>query len=463
MFHYNQTRRYCNKDYWTWDPKITTLPGLYILTTFLFRSFQMVSGVEMNNICTIGNMRGVSTVLGLVNLYLLYKIISQRSKTARVDYRSVLKAISISSTPFLFFYNFLYYTDIGSLTCVLCMLYFQAQKRTFVSALFGIFSILFRQTNAIWILFSLSTYTMDLYYAKNRKHTKGFNQCLDLVSILGELLKIAYFILTHLLQLVKKVYTYILAIIAFIYFIYWNGGITVGDRDAHTAFFHFPQIVYFICVAGTFLMPYLLDKTVVYEYLENIKNILSLEKPLLQVFSNPRNKLLRRILSLAVDIATILLYLLAIKYYTYAHPYILADNRHYVFYVWRLYTKLPFIKYLTLLPVHCFVWMVTRKLRSHTPRNTKVNRSGIRELCWLLIFVVSTCLTIIPSPLLEPRYFIIPTTILSIEIVSKTLHTRSALISLLIYSLINFITLYVFLYKPYTWNNELEPIARFMW
>ena len=32
-FHVLQTQRYCRGDWWTWDPKITTFPGLYIVAT----------------------------------------------------------------------------------------------------------------------------------------------------------------------------------------------------------------------------------------------------------------------------------------------------------------------------------------------------------------------------------------------------------------------------------------------
>ena len=31
IFHVPQTQRYCHGDFAYWDPKITTLPGLYVL------------------------------------------------------------------------------------------------------------------------------------------------------------------------------------------------------------------------------------------------------------------------------------------------------------------------------------------------------------------------------------------------------------------------------------------------
>ena len=31
IFHVRQAHRYCDGDLWTWDPKITTPPGLYLV------------------------------------------------------------------------------------------------------------------------------------------------------------------------------------------------------------------------------------------------------------------------------------------------------------------------------------------------------------------------------------------------------------------------------------------------
>ncbi|KAF8932809.1 hypothetical protein BGZ58_006778 [Dissophora ornata] len=30
IFHVPQAQRYCQGDFWTWDPKLTTPPGLYV-------------------------------------------------------------------------------------------------------------------------------------------------------------------------------------------------------------------------------------------------------------------------------------------------------------------------------------------------------------------------------------------------------------------------------------------------
>src|ERR1700730_10821965 len=83
--------------------------------------------------------------------------------------------------------------------------------------------------------------------------------------------------------------------------------------------------------------------------------------------------------------------------YSYDHPYLLADNRHYSFYLWRkLYKRNWSVRYL-LVPIYmacgwiCFV--------VSAPSFT---------LLFLLAYIAATALTLVPSPLLEFRYFIIP-------------------------------------------------------
>src|SRR5204862_8112263 len=79
------------------------------------------------------------------------------------------------------------------------------------------------------------------------------------------------------------------------------------------------------------------------------------------------------------------------------HPFLRADNRHFVFYIWRrTIRRHPLAKYLAAPVYHGSGWLVLHAL----------GRS--QSVLTLTGIVAATALTIIPSPLLELRYFILP-------------------------------------------------------
>ncbi|KAG8904841.1 glucosyltransferase [Tulasnella sp. 417] len=132
--------------------------------------------------------------------------------------------------------------------------------------------------------------------------------------------------------------------------------------------------------------------------------------------------------------------------YTIHHPFLLSDNRHYTFYIWkRLFMFDPVVPYL-LTPVYYFcgyAWYV--RLGQD---NSLLNVS---------LFGALTVVALVPTPLLEPRYFIVPYLLLRILIPA----TKKALIMEAgWYALINWVTMAVFLYKE-RWGPD--GVIRFMW
>lgn len=131
------------------------------------------------------------------------------------------------------------------------------------------------------------------------------------------------------------------------------------------------------------------------------------------------------------------------------HPFLLADNRHYVFYLWRRtlgYSKI--IKYVIAPPVCVIatVLMLLSMKRQHYLSN--------------LTFWIITSMTLIPSSLIEFRYFIIP-------FIFWHFRARSNMNSIIseaaIYYIINITTVYIYLYKPFVWHHEPDAIQRFIW
>lgn len=78
----------------------------------------------------------------------------------------------------------------------------------------------------------------------------------------------------------------------------------------------------------------------------------------------------------------------------------------------------------------------------------------------MLIYAIATALTLIPSPLLEFRYFIAPYLIYRISM--RQPRGAWLLLELLGYVAINVTTLWLFMNRPFRWAHE-DGVQRFMW
>ena len=97
FFHVRQTQAYCAGNFSQWDEKITTLPGLYLISLGLLQPLQSVSSwwgrnyhlltgdttswpprdTPLLDICTTPTLRTVNLVFSLLNLLLLTTLTSQ--------------------------------------------------------------------------------------------------------------------------------------------------------------------------------------------------------------------------------------------------------------------------------------------------------------------------------------------------------------------------------------------------
>ena len=232
-------------------------------------------------------------------------------------------------------------------------------------------------------------------------------------------------------------------------------------------------------------------------------------------------RLVRKYLLVTSYIAiTLMVTLLIIKYNTIIHPFTLADNRHYMFYVFR-YTILrhPLIRYL-LAPIYLTCaylvyltlsgpWqpssmsilqtkIVNGKLEkqsNHVEIESKDEGAEGPTTSFLLILLATTVLSLITAPLVEPRYFIIPWVIWRLNVPPLRSFTTPARTRQYVrrirrpsdrvmefirywgweghdyrlwletawFLLINFVTGYVFLYRGFEWPQEPGLVQRFMW
>lgn len=84
-----------------------------------------------------------------------------------------------------------------------------------------------------------------------------------------------------------------------------------------------------------------------------------------------------------------------------------------------------------------------------------------RSLLWLLVFGVCTAVALVPSPLLEFRYFIVPFILLLLNSDESTLTTRWSLVIVLGNVIMHVVVVSVFLFRPFVWADG--SVARFMW
>lgn len=192
------------------------------------------------------------------------------------------------------------------------------------------------------------------------------------------------------------------------------------------------------------------------------------------------------------------MFAIVIHYNTIVHPFTLADNRHYVFYVFRLLLRHESIKYLAA-PIYLLCAYVTLqtlgrptsdsgrndKERPNSTTSLKAQQIGNHEapvhLNFVLIWITTCTLCLISAPLVEPRYFILPWIVWRLHVPCPTpsrfsVTTWSSILRLTIahgdhrlwletlwFLIINVLTGYMFLYRGFLWPQEPANVQRFMW
>ena len=262
-----------------------------------------------------------------------------------------------------------------------------------------------------------------------------------------------------------------------------------------------------------------------------------------------------------VSCTTMAVMLVVIHYNTIVHPFTLADNRHYMFYIFRILLRHPSIKYLAVPIYYTCAWAILTALGGRptggqaseqepsskkrkvpgvepfppsppldtspvkrakskerspsslplpafgprltempqqdgitpTPPKKQKKRSPGHRASFILIWFLATALSIITTPLVEPRYLIVPWVIWRLHLASprpkkdhaeadekrpggtgkklfKTLkavlyerHDHRLWLETLWFLGINLATGYIFLYWGFEWPQEPGNVQRFMW
>ncbi|TFB00467.1 Dol-P-Glc protein [Trichoderma ghanense] len=457
-------------------------------------------------------------------------------RIAGISQYAMHTALNIALFPLLFFFSGLYYTDVVSTAVVLAAflnhLHRVGRSRSsFFSdlgtILLGLFALTMRQTNVFWVVIFMggleavhavkmlrpeatkrpvvTTLSEQLLFVVKRWSVGHVHDLPLHMAYPEDMLFTAFSLviaaLCNPIRVVRQIWPYIFVLGAFGGFVVWNGGVVLGDKSNHVATVHLPQMLYIWAFFAFFSLPLflpyaILGMNVLLSPFTSQKNgadkrsdkttATSPSKPAapqqeislpLKIFSTIFNN---HLLWPVYLVSTVILSSLIVRFNTIIHPFTLADNRHYMFYVFR-YTirRASWIKYFLILPYTLSRWLVWGTLSGCTTWTSTSRRETISayrdssrpslfncdpfavadtdepedkrgskshpaptrgdldekyaqdSLLFStepvptstgLIFLLATTLSLITAPLVEPRYFIIPWVIWRLLVPAWRLH-----------------------------------------
>jgi alpha-1,2-glucosyltransferase len=291
----------------------------------------------------------------------------------------------------------------------------------------------------------------------------------------------------------------------------------LGDKSNHVATIHLPQMLYIWPFIALFSLPLLYY---------NVPDLLYLLWPLKWWSANFPGAGRRPQLSTGIWLFLgTLMALGVIHFNTIIHPFTLADNRHYVFYVFRYTIRRHFAVRYQLAPVYITcAFFAFRTLAGYnllrlnatisrgkdggnitfkseqSPMSDSLSRSSLPSTSFTMVWLISTALSLITAPLVEPRYFIIPWVIWRLHVPTLPLasdierpakdsnaerkrkphtskscwagwmkywayegHDHRLWLETIWFLLISLITGSIFLFKGFEWPQEPGKVQRFMW
>lgn len=169
-----------------------------------------------------------------------------------------------------------------------------------------------------------------------------------------------------------------------------SGRITLGHQEHHAISRHYAQLIY--------LFAFLLGSSGINLFLPR-----SGAANMSNTTHGPSTYLPTRLPNQSLIVCFLLLTIFCIFCMSkgfIVHPFILSDNRHFVFYIYRRFLSRVSVR-LILLPL-CVSLGLSIALQN-------VTNLCVPQMLDFLIYLFCCVLTLVPTPLIEPRYFHIPT------------------------------------------------------
>lgn len=101
-FHYMQTINFFQGEFSYWNPKLTTFPGLFLISSFLAYFFNLMGLIRSG----LNFLRGVNVFYGWLFSYFAGSASLYNTPLNTLYFQMVLTLLPIN-----YFYNFLFYTD----------------------------------------------------------------------------------------------------------------------------------------------------------------------------------------------------------------------------------------------------------------------------------------------------------------------------------------------------------------
>lgn len=221
------------------DPSLTTIPGYHMFLAIM----GLIAGESSTSF-----LRFMTALIGIGGLFLAFKIASRLTPD-----RAELRMSQLLFLPIIFVFFPLLYTDIPSLVIILAALHFFLRRRYEYSFAVAAVSILVRQNNIVWfllfvVLWTLIEGTTTVEYA-DRTPQENIRD------------RIRRYIRTFRMPNGVRMHTAIIAItcISFAIFVWSNGGVAIGDQGAHPfPSVHVGNIFFLLMLFTTLLLPMVL-------------------------------------------------------------------------------------------------------------------------------------------------------------------------------------------------------------
>lgn len=367
--------------------------------------YQPLCAFLQYDVCSGPYLRSINVILSIGCIQLAYAISRTRQQqqrrqggqpTADPHSAALTVALMIGLLPTHFFYGFLLYTDVASLAALLLTQLLLLQRNTPAAAAAGFAAVAMRQTNAVWVTFmtgaavlhDIQAASMTTQGRGSAEQTVGVGAEHDSVtpaggsnhqpqSMLDELTTSLHGIWLLRGQLLRHYWTLLLVPVCFIGFVIVNKGIAVGDRAAHTPVLHLMQPLYFALFMAVAAAPVLFRPQQLRQMGQQVQ---AGYKQLPQWF-------------LAVVVATFAALVMVVGKYTLVHPYLLADNRHYTFYIWRRVFGLHWLVRYLMIPAYALSCAAIYHVLSRQ-----------QSRLWCAGFLASVLVTLVPAWLVEFRY-----------------------------------------------------------
>ena len=228
-FHWTQIVTFINGgDFSTY---ISTMPGYHLCMTYLMKALSWMKVIPPESLPAARCLNWVLSLPALVCFYLMVRKSGEGNSTAL--------SLQLYLSPIIFPFFFLVYTDLTSLSLVLLSLLLTLERRHRLAATVAGISILFRQTNVMWLFLFWLLALSDTGFSSNLR-TKGLG-ALRPAEIAGPL---------------RKTYMFFMFCLLFAAFVVINGGVAMGDAESHSLKRLYPtQVFLLLCTLFFLFLP----------------------------------------------------------------------------------------------------------------------------------------------------------------------------------------------------------------